>query len=247
MDSFTSTTQSRDRAAPNTEVPLSTDEVVAQIKKLSAEHKAKGIPLSGRVLHVVHYLPVTATLNSSLSVTKSKSGVLSPPLTPPIRAGDVAPSPTEEKATELGKNAEESKSSGKWQLSTRWGHSAMISGIYSLGTHHSQLVVGWTGDILSPSSSLSSSSSSLSASSDSPTVVKVPVSSISEEDRKDLEKTIEEYQPEEDNEKPRDDGVERIKYVPLWLEDSVAHGHYDGYCKMSTYIYVLYAMTDTRC
>ncbi|KAJ7765174.1 hypothetical protein B0H16DRAFT_1524590, partial [Mycena metata] len=42
-----------------------------------SNHRAAGIPLSGRVLHVCHYLPVQATLNRS-STSPDEA-----PLTPP--------------------------------------------------------------------------------------------------------------------------------------------------------------------
>ncbi|RDB27027.1 Alpha,alpha-trehalose-phosphate synthase [UDP-forming] A [Hypsizygus marmoreus] len=37
-----------------------------------------------------------------------------------------------------------------WTLAPRYGHAAMISGIESLSSTHEQLIIGWTGDILSP-------------------------------------------------------------------------------------------------
>ena len=66
------------------------EEAEEQIEALKGEYAAKGIELSGRIIHVTHYLPLTVHL------LPSKNGVLSPPLTPPVKASDVVLSPTEE-------------------------------------------------------------------------------------------------------------------------------------------------------
>lgn len=106
---------------------ISIDQVRANIRLLEDQHRASGIPLSGRVLHVCHYLPVAATLNT-------RAGVPSPPPTPPaddadpLRKGSAASAPV-------------------WTLAPRYGHAAMISGIRSLSSTHEQVIVGWTGDI----------------------------------------------------------------------------------------------------
>lgn len=212
MDSFADPPNARQRA----DLGLSLDDVNEQVRQLEEEYRKKDIPLSGRVLHVIHYLPITAQLAAG-----QKQGVLSPPLTPPIRATDVD-------GGEQQKPSEERKDgSDKWILSSRWGHSAMVSGILSLAEHHEQVVVGWTGDIESASTpNLSASISSLAESSSPTTKVKVPVASLSEEDRSDLEAAIATFQSE-------DHESHRTSYVPVWLPDKVAHGHYEGYCKQT--------------
>lgn len=55
--------------------------------------------------------------------------------------------------------------------------------------------------------------------------IKVPCTSLSEQDRGTLEEEITKFTSEDDDTK--------TIYVPLLLDDKVAHGHYDGYCKES--------------
>ncbi|KAG6864335.1 hypothetical protein C0991_010367 [Blastosporella zonata] len=169
---------------------ISLEAVRVDIADLQKHHTASGIPLSGRVLHICHYLPVTATLNT-------RPGVLSPPPTPPSVPAD-APTPK--------------SSSPAWTIAPRYGHAAMISGIQSLSATHEQLIIGWTGDILSPT----------------PTEhIKSDI--VDHKDRAALDDALASYQPKESD--PDDD--RKITYVPVWLDDKVAHGHYDGYCKQT--------------
>ncbi|KAF8069052.1 trehalose 6-phosphate phosphatase [Lyophyllum atratum] len=172
---------------------VSLDAVRADIRALEQQHRDANIPLSGRVLHVCHYLPVTATLNT-------RAGVLSPPPTPPIVPAD-APAESIPKADPPA-----------WTLAPRYGHAAMISGIQSLATTHEQLIIGWTGDILSPTPNELISSDT-----------------VCLKDRAALNDALATYQPKESD--PDDD--RKITYVPVWLDDKVAHGHYDGYCKQT--------------
>ncbi|KAJ7714861.1 hypothetical protein B0H16DRAFT_1477783 [Mycena metata] len=74
-------------------------------------HRAAGIPLSGRVLHVCHYLPVQATLNRSHSTDDA-------PLTPP---------------PETDSPVLEEKSDDVWTLVPRSGHAAMPQPVSSEG------------------------------------------------------------------------------------------------------------------
>jgi trehalose 6-phosphate synthase/phosphatase len=174
---------------------ISIDQVRADIRLLEAQHTANDIPLSGRVLHVCHYLPITATLNSH-------PGVLSPPPTPPVHAADV--DPDNEQDSYLPSPA--------WTINPRYGHAAMISGIRSLSSTHEQLIIGWTGDIISPTPG-----------------EHITPDSVSTEDREELEEALRTYQPKESD----PDDERKTTYVPVWLDDKVAHGHYDGYCKQS--------------
>ncbi|KAF8727564.1 hypothetical protein AX14_007273, partial [Amanita brunnescens Koide BX004] len=167
------------------------DKVKEQIALLEQHHRANGLPLSGRVIHVCHYLPITATLNTS-------PGVLSPPATPQVRPADAS--------------AADEVSSAVWTLGPRYGHAAMISGIRSLSPTHEQLIVGWTGDIQSATPA-----------------DKISADAVSAPDRAALEQALLAYQPREAE--GEDDG--RTQYVPVWLDDKVGHGHYDGYCKQT--------------
>ena len=57
--------------------------------------------------------------------------------------------------------------------------------------------------------------------------IKVPSTALSDEDKAALEEEIANFKSEDD------DAKTTTTYVPLFLDDKVAHGHYDGYCKQS--------------
>ena len=135
MDSF-----SEPRRPPQA---IHLDEVRKAVAEREEELKAKGVPLSGRVLHVCHYLPVQPILHSS-----SKPGIPSPPQTPPVPANDIPPSPSSPDGPATPSTS--SLPQPKWTLEGRHGHAAMISGINSLSTTHEQLIIGWPGDVLRP-------------------------------------------------------------------------------------------------
>jgi trehalose 6-phosphate synthase/phosphatase len=124
---------------------ISLSAVRDHVRALEARHKANGVHLSGRIIHVSHYLPLICTFSSS----PTRDGVLSPPPTPPHVPSDVPPSPTEE-VPASPTSAPPAPHTPRWKLSPRYGHSAMTSGIRSLSETHEQLIVGWTGDVLSP-------------------------------------------------------------------------------------------------
>ncbi|KXN84045.1 Trehalose-phosphatase [Leucoagaricus sp. SymC.cos] len=167
----------------------SLDEVRSHIRSLEQRHTQNGIPLTGRIIHVCHYLPIAATYKPCNSL----NSIPSPPATPPAMAAELTPTPV-------------------WGLAPRYGHAAMISGIRSLSTTHEQVIIGWTGDIASPGPA-----------------EKVPANEISVEDRIAFEEALKSYTPKESD--PDDD--RKTTYVPVWLDDKVAHGHYDGYCKQT--------------
>ena len=104
----------------------------------------------------------------------------------------------------------------------------MVSGIDSLAATHEQLLVGWTGDIESASQAVPPlAAQNVSGPSDQP-VNKVPSASLTDADKKELEEALESYRSRDEVE----DG-KKIHYVPVFLDDKDAHGHYDGYCKTS--------------
>ncbi|KAF8878174.1 hypothetical protein CPB84DRAFT_1817530 [Gymnopilus junonius] len=163
-------------------------------------------PTLGRIIHVCHYLPIAATL-----LSKASLGVLSPPATPPSKPADVSREEPESSAAAESAGGKATEEEGLtpeqiWSLSPRHGHAAMISGILSLSHTHEQLIVGWTGDIESSAASASS-----------------PTGATRE--REAFEEALKAYRPKERDRK--------TKYVPVWLDDKVAHGHYDGYCKQT--------------
>ena len=124
--------------------PVKVEDLTSEVLAREAEYRAKGIPLSGRVLHVCHYLPITATLHAS-----SRPGIPSPPSTPPQQPTDITPQSSDPNSAALSHTPDNLVHS-KWSLSARQGHAAMISGIRSLSATHEQVIIGWVGDIESP-------------------------------------------------------------------------------------------------
>ena len=59
--------------------------------------------------------------------------------------------------------------------------------------------------------------------------IKVPSTALSDEDKAALEEEIANFKSEDE------DAKTTTTYVPLLLDDKVAHGHYDGYCKQSEF------------
>ncbi|KAF8591323.1 glycosyltransferase family 20 protein [Ramaria rubella] len=109
----------------------SLEDVRAAVHQLEQAQMAKGVTLSGRIIHVVHYLPIISTLNKTGSLLPSPP-VTPPPSTPPsLDIPGSLPLPT----------------SPLWTLGPRSSHDAMVSGIRSLSSSHEQVLVGWTGDI----------------------------------------------------------------------------------------------------
>ena len=122
--------------------PIKLEDLTAEVLARTAEYHAKGIPLSGRIIHVCHYLPIAATLHAS-----SRPGILSPPPTPPQQAANIPPVSSNSAAPAASDHAPEDTLSPRWSLAARQGHAAMISGIRSLSATHEQFLIGWIGDI----------------------------------------------------------------------------------------------------
>ncbi|KAG8217002.1 glycosyltransferase family 20 protein [Butyriboletus roseoflavus] len=205
---------------------ISLDAVREQVRALEETHKAHGVQLSGRIVHVCHSLPVVPSLIARTS--PAAAGVLSPPPSPPTQYGDVPPSPTGD-AAQAEQSQQPSVTSKRWKLAPRYGHAAMISGIRSLSATYDQLIVGWTGDIVSLPSVGTASAEDNSGSSDDGEH-RIPSHLVSRADREALEAELVGY-----DEDGQGQGIEgnkgKLEYVPVWLEDKVAHGHYEGYCK----------------
>jgi trehalose 6-phosphate synthase/phosphatase len=231
-------------AKPSEVVDL--NDVRSQVKALEEQHRTAGIPLSGRVLHVCHYLPITATLNVPVP-SSATAAIPSPPASPPSKTADV-------------------DQPAKWRLAPRIGHSAMISGIRSLANTHEQVIIGWTGDLyagttLAPSSAIPGvEPSDVTTNPDAPHVpdhtaqiptstqpVRLPYASLANEDRQSLQEQLLQYDDRTQESdynageaRDRLDGSKGISLRPVFLEDKIAHGHYEGYCKASTYDPVSY-------
>ncbi|KAG1722668.1 hypothetical protein EDB19DRAFT_1916550 [Suillus lakei] len=58
-------------------------------------------------------------------------------------------------------------------------------------------------------------------------------SRISQEDKDTLDVKLAQYTNKLGLTTPEPKTGKPITYLPLWMEDNVAHGHYDGYCKQS--------------
>ncbi|KAI8974855.1 trehalose 6-phosphate phosphatase [Trametes punicea] len=207
---------------------ISLPDVRAQVQQLEADLREKNIPLSGRIIQVCHYLPVICAFTRR----SRPEDIPSPPATPPAKPADIPPSPVESQHADSGlpppSGAAPDKPQPQWSLAVRYGHSAMTSGIDSLAATHEQILVGWTGDIqASPTAVPPVATPAASGLPDVPTS-KVPTSSLTEEDKKELEAMLEEYKSRDE---PQDG--KKIHYVPVWLDDKDAHGHYDGYCKQT--------------
>ncbi len=210
--------------------PIKLEDLTAEVLARSAEYHAKGIPLSGRIIHVCHYLPITATLQQS-----SRPGILSPPATPPHQLANIPLLPSQPTSSS-GHGPGHNNSRPKWSLSVRQGHTAMISGIRSLSATYEQVIIGWTGDFESPNTNsgmwtvtplhhiIRSSHAHIHAAGEK---FKIPSTTLSEEDKTALEEDIANFKSEDEDPKTT------ITYLPVLLDDKVAHGHYDGYCKQS--------------
>ncbi|KAH9916960.1 trehalose 6-phosphate phosphatase [Epithele typhae] len=208
MDSFAEPRRLADGA-------ISLIDVRTQVTQLENDLRSKDVPLSGRIIQVCHYLPVIA----SFARRPTPSDIPSPPATPPAHASDIPPSPTAEQAPAVEQPVEPSS---RWAFRSRYGHSAMVSGIDSLSETHDQVFVGWTGDI-----ECATPSSADGESSDAPTN-KIPASSVSEEDRAEFDNALRQYASRDENKSTKE-----MQHVPVWLDDKDAHGHYDGYCKQT--------------
>ncbi|OCH89277.1 trehalose 6-phosphate phosphatase [Obba rivulosa] len=212
MDSF-----AEPRPTPDTPADLAA--VRAQVASLEAAHRVAGIPLSGRIIHLTHYLPV----HLALARPPSNSKPPSPPATPPAKPADIDVAPAEDA------EADEERERKKWRLNMRYGHSAMVSGINSLAATHEQLVIGWIGDIdAAPLAPQSAAETLVTPSPEREQPDKVPFADVTAEERSALEKVLAEHRMRDEPE----DG-KPITYIPVWLEDAVAHAHYDGYCKQT--------------
>ncbi|KAI0363228.1 trehalose 6-phosphate phosphatase [Pilatotrama ljubarskyi] len=208
---------------------ISLPDVRAQVHKLEADLREKNIPLSGRIIQVCHYLPVTC----AFARRSRPADIPSPPATPPAKAADIPPSPVESEPADSTLpaprgTAPDKDAPSQWSIAVRYGHSAMVSGIDSLAATHEQILVGWTGDIQASSTAVPPLAAQAASGPSDPSASKFPTSSLSEDDKKELETLLEDYKSRDE---PQDG--KKIHYVPVWLDDKDAHGHYDGYCKQT--------------
>ncbi|CCA75087.1 related to trehalose-6-phosphate phosphatase [Serendipita indica DSM 11827] len=203
--------------------------VRAVVAQLEDDLKARGTKLSGRIIHVTHYLPIITSLRAPATATDSADAPGAPASPPKTPVKDIV-SLEAEKAHKTVNPPEETilsptvndsnptlsiNSNSKWQLAPRRGHTAMISGIRSLCATHEQVILAWTGDIETTPTPGSSQRRA------------VPTSTLTDEDKKEITTEITNYQSVLDG----GEGKQKINYVPVFLDDKIAHGHYEGYCK----------------
>lgn len=102
----------------------------------------------------------------------------------------------------------------------------MHSGIRYLSATHEQVMVGWTGPIhVAPTSSAASNAYQTSESSSLASVALT--SSISDEDKALLDEQVTHWE----DETSVDLKLKPMTYGSVWLDDTTAHDHYEGYCK----------------
>lgn len=227
---------------PTPEVPPSLPDLKAQVARLEASHKEKGLPLSGRIIHVMHHLPVEIVrIVPADALESAGTGFLSPPMTPEFKPEDAET--TVESAD------------AKWRIHARTAHPALVSGIKSLSETHDQLLVAWTGEVLiqpdntqspqQPSQATFSSIASnllapFSAGDATPQPQPPPQQGslmvfggeFNEADQKEIASELDRFAEAE----AKFDPTDRLKYIPVFLPPDVSKGHYEGFCKKSKYI-----------
>lgn len=210
---------------PKPAPPPSLKDIREQVAHLEAAHKSRGLPLSGRIIHVCHHLPVEIIrmVNPSQEISN-----LTSPITPEFKPED---------STTTSESAD-----SKWKIHARRGHTAMVSGIRSLSTSHDQLVVAWTGDILiqptgpppvpqnvMPKLLLEEKGDSIEL---HPLIVEQQASMVyngefDQEAKDEITNELKRFSTLEAKVEP--DG--KLNYMPVFLPPDVSKGHYEGYCK----------------
>ena len=219
---------------PTPAPPSSLSEIRSQITRLEASLRSKDFPLSGRIIHVCHHLPVEIVRIVSTSSVES-GGVMNPPMTPDFKPEDADTSVESVDA--------------KWRIHARSGHTAMVSGMRSLSESHEQIVVAWTGEVLVqtqttpsppprstatfgnliPTTNGEAASSTVTPNPKDEKPLMVYGGEFTEAEQKELRSELERFaEVETEAEKGG-----RLKYVPVFLPVDVSKGHYEGFCKKS--------------
>ena len=214
---------------PTPPLPPSLSEIRAQVARLEASHRSKGLPLSGRIIHVCHHLPIEIIRVVPPSAIEI-GGILSPPMTPEFKPEDADPHTESHDA--------------KWRIHARKAHTAMVSGMKSLSGTHEQLVVAWTGEILlqtqsqptpilRTSTTLPSISAQLEPQAPPPPPEEKPYmvfgGEFTDDEKGELSAELAKYS---EVEAEADQGG-KLTYVPLYLPPDLSKGHYEGFCKKS--------------
>lgn len=225
MDDF-STTAQRQQGPPRTE---SLEDIRAAIASIEADYRVKGVALSGRIVHACHYLPIVSRLNTGEAPRLEQGGLATPPRTPEFLPRSPEPDVASPGSglQSIDGTVQEKSVPPRWVLAPRRGHTTMTSGIRSLSTSHEQLIIGWTSEFRTLANDDKVSQSLVTSNPLVIDILQIPTSSVSDDDRALLEAEIEAYKPA-DAERP-----DRITYKPVWLDDAISAGHYEGYCKTS--------------
>jgi trehalose 6-phosphate synthase/phosphatase len=137
----------RSTRGPRTE---SLEDIRTVIATIEADYRAKGVALSGRIVHACHYLPIVSRLNTGETPRTEQGGLATPPRTPDFLPRspepDVASPGHQLPSLDGAVHAQEKPAPPRWVLAPRRGHTTMTSGIRSLSTTHEQLIIGWTGE-----------------------------------------------------------------------------------------------------
>ncbi|OCF36567.1 trehalose-phosphatase [Kwoniella heveanensis CBS 569] len=221
--------------------PPSLSDIQAQVARLEAAHKAKGLPLSGRIIHVMHHLPVEI-VRIVPAESLEAGGMLSPPMTPEFKPEEV--------------EAKVESADAKWRIHSRTAHPALVSGIKSLSETHEQVLVAWTGEVLlqpdtnaSPHPASQATFPSIAqnllapfsaeSATPSPTSPSTPAPSseaplmvfggeFNDQEQKEVEKELDRFAEVETK---IENGEGKLKYIPVFLPPDVSKGHYEGFCK----------------
>lgn len=211
---------------PTPAPPPSLKDIREQVAHLEAMHRQRGLPLSGRIIHVCHHLPVEIKrmVNPNQEISH-----LTSPITPEFKPE--------------GTSTTSESADAKWKIQSRQGHTAMVSGIRSLSESHEQLVVAWTGDIriqptgppptphgVQPKLLLEEKDGvmelhPLKADTEQPSMIYN--GELAAEGQAEITCELKRFSDLEASIEPNG----KLNYVPVFLPPDVSKGHYEGYCK----------------
>ncbi|KAL7423946.1 hypothetical protein Q5752_001531 [Cryptotrichosporon argae] len=232
---------------PAPQPPPSLAELREHVARLEAAHRAKGLPLSGRIIHVCHHLPVEIV---RIVPANTDVGALSVPMTPEFKPEDA--------------DASYESVDAKWKIHARRGHTAMVSGMRSLSSTHEQIVVAWHGDVLlqpqaaitprpdvranlaanepvlpnhlepknvvrdgAVSPSLTPNPDNLHPSPRDEAPLMVFAGEFDAQEKAEIESELNKFSDVE----AEHDKSGRLTYAPVFVPPEMSKGHYEGYCK----------------
>ncbi|KAE8225727.1 hypothetical protein CF319_g1578 [Tilletia indica] len=216
------------------------------VSSLTEDYNAKHpqAQLSGRIIHVSHFLPFHVRFEDAQE--RCCAAAAQPPPNDGQAANDSAVAGDAEEATVQGTAAPNPgpQPHKRWALSPRRGHTALNAGIRSLSEAHKQVFIGWLGDLPTCPPPVDSD---VPEQQEAPSPSQNPDCRPSEldSDRAQIEDILNTLENQPAEKTVRQDELEErvamqnvadargIKYVPVWMDYDVAHGHYEGYCKQT--------------